>query len=208
MLFTSFSFFIFLIITLTIYYFPSLRKVQVYTLITASFIFYAYNHPLLTWLLVSSMLINIFSSYYVIYGRKENQLLWAVSGVVLNLLILFFFKYSPLFGKSFFDTNSSVGEFLISIPLPIGISFFTFQGISLVVDAYKGRDNNEYKSIVAAKFIEHSKTSGRRGAVRNRRPSQLYKLSNHPGDGRRLVLHAQIHRFKPTRLLVFSPRPY
>jgi len=103
-----------------------------------------------------SVSINIISSYFVVYGAKRYKKLFAICGVVLNLSILIFFKYSPLFAKTFFYESSSFGDFLLTIPLPIGISFFTFQGISLVVDVYREKyfDNRD---IVPKSFFDHSK---------------------------------------------------
>lgn len=93
------------------------------------------------------MSVNILSSYYVTYGNPDHRKLYATLGVVLNLAILIFFKYSPLFGRTLFQETNSIGEFLISIPLPIGISFFTFQGISLVVDVYKQKYFTDHQVI-------------------------------------------------------------
>lgn len=73
--------------------------------------------------------------------------MYAILGVLANLLILCVFKYSPFFGEMLSFLRSDIGAFLIAIPLPIGISFYTFQGISLVVDLYK--DSN-------AKYVESS----------------------------------------------------
>lgn len=155
MLFTSFIFAGLVVITFILYYLPILSKIQVPILITSSLLFYSYNQPILVLLLILSVLINIFSSYFVTYGNPNHRKLYAILGVALNLLILLFFKYSPLFSKTFFNETSSVGEFLINMPLPIGISFFTFQGISLVVDVYKQKyfDN---KDIVPKSFLKHS----------------------------------------------------
>ncbi|MDJ1483805.1 MBOAT family O-acyltransferase [Cytophagaceae bacterium YF14B1] len=94
-----------------------------------------------------SATINIVTSYYVIYGIPQRRKTIATTGVIFNLIILAFFKYSPLFASTFLNTNDSIGHFLLTIPLPIGISFFTFEGISLVVDVYKEqyfRDSNHY----------------------------------------------------------------
>jgi alginate O-acetyltransferase complex protein AlgI len=155
MLFNSFIFAGLVILTFVFYYLPVFSRYQILTLITSSLIFYAYNQPILVLLLLFSVAINIFSSYYVTYGKIKYRKVYATLGVVLNLSILLFFKYSPLFAKTFFKGSGSVAEFLLNMPLPIGISFFTFQGISLVVDVYKQKYFNN-KDIVPESFLKHS----------------------------------------------------
>jgi alginate O-acetyltransferase complex protein AlgI len=156
MLFNSFLFVGLVIITFCLYYLPWLSRFQVSTLIVSSLVFYSYNQPVLVLLLLLSVSINIVSSYHIVYGNPINRKKFATLGVVLNLSILLFFKYSPLFAKTFFNESSSVGEFLLTLPLPIGISFFTFQGISLVIDVYNEK-HVDNKQLVPASFIHHAK---------------------------------------------------
>ncbi len=156
MLFTSFAFIGLLALTFLLYYFPFLIKFQITLLIVSSLVFYSYNQPMLVLLLLFSVSINITSSYYVVYGKQAYRKTFAVIGVALNLGILIFFKYSSLLAVTFFNVYSSVGDFFITLPLPIGISFFTFQGISLVVDVYKEKHFNN-KEIVPVSFFQHSK---------------------------------------------------
>lgn len=103
---------------------------------------------------------NSITSYYVEF---ENDIKWkrswAIAGIVSNLIVLIFFKYSPLFSSTFSNPGNSVGEFLISIPLPIGISFFTFQGISLVVDTFRSRDEMKFRGVISGNKIEHLKST-------------------------------------------------
>ncbi|QJD77570.1 MBOAT family O-acyltransferase [Spirosoma rhododendri] len=158
MLFTSPEFALLVICTFVLYYLPPLRRYQVPILIAASLYFYAYGQADLLWLLLLSVSINIASSYLVIYGRADRHHLYAVLGVVFNLLILIFFKYGPLLGQTFATSDSGAGAWLASLPLPIGISFFTFQGISLVVDTYKYRHVAEYRSLIARNLVKHAQT--------------------------------------------------
>lgn len=155
MLFTSFVFLGLVLITFLLYYIPYFSKHQSLILIISSLIFYAYNQPVLVLLLLLSVSINIVSSFYVTYGVDRYKKLFAILGVGLNLSILIFFKYSPLVAHTFFKETSSFGEFLLTMPLPIGISFFTFQGISLVVDVYSEKyfKNTE---IVPCSFGRHA----------------------------------------------------
>jgi alginate O-acetyltransferase complex protein AlgI len=87
--------------------------------------------------------------------KNWNKRFLAVTGVVLNLSIIAFFKYSGMLSRTFGVENTEIGAFLVSLPLPLGISFFTFEGISLVVDTYKGRDIGEYKSIIVSSLYRH-----------------------------------------------------
>lgn len=155
MLFNSIPFLLLVLPTLLLYYTPALHRFQLHTLIVSSFIFYAYNSPMLLLLLMASVGMNVLASHAVVFGKQEYRKIYATMGVVLNLAVLIFFKYSPLIGRSLFP-QSSIGEFLVTIPLPVGISFYTFQGISLVVDAYRGKEVKDYSSIVVKNMLAHT----------------------------------------------------
>lgn len=158
MLFNSIEFIILVLLTMVFYYIPAFSRFQIIILILSSFIFYAYNQPYLLILLVSSALINAITSYLVFYQSK-NKLFWAFSGVACNLVILGFFKYNKLFASLIIHDLSKIngiGEILITLPLPIGISFFTFQGISLVADVYRCKKQNQPLPFVIEKnFLVH-----------------------------------------------------
>lgn len=139
MLFNSAVFILLLIITFLVYYIPKLSRVQVSILIVSSLIFYAYSQPILLLLLLCSASINIIASYLVVNGPASNRRFYATAGVILNLLIIIYFKYGPLFANTFLDTSTGLGHYLLMIPLPIGISFYTFEGISLLADVYSNK---------------------------------------------------------------------
>ncbi|RAX56033.1 MBOAT family O-acyltransferase [Helicobacter sp. 10-6591] len=145
MLFTSYAFIALVAITFGLYYMKGFQRAQVWILIIASFIFYAFSQPILLALLFVSASINALASYQVAFAPAlVYKRLYAWFGVGVNLAVLAFFKYSPLFGRAMesFISAQSIGEFLINVPLPVGISFYTFQGISLVVDLYKDSVKN------------------------------------------------------------------
>ncbi len=146
MLFNSFEFLIFLVITFTAYYLPLLRRFQVSILIVASFIFYASHSPWLVLLLLGSILINaVMSSRVLMATSMREKKLWAGLGVGMNLGILVLFKYGPLLARTLrldIATPHTVGNFLVTLPLPIGISFFTFQGISLMIDVLRQKEGD------------------------------------------------------------------
>jgi alginate O-acetyltransferase complex protein AlgI len=158
MLFNSVIFVFLVAIAFIVYYLPFMHRWQLHVLIAASFIFYAYEQPSLLSLLVASIAINVVTSYLIAVDQPSRQRLWAVLGVALNLGLLLFFKYSPLFARTFFGgATTDVGHFLITIPLPIGISFFTFQGISLVVEVFRERQSggHDRQDVVPHSFWEH-----------------------------------------------------
>jgi alginate O-acetyltransferase complex protein AlgI len=153
MLFNSYSFVFLVIVTFGLYYFKPLAPLQRFFLILASMVFYAANQPILLLLLASSIVINFTTSYFVIKVNPNHRKRFAAIGVILNISILVFFKYSPLFGRSIFYAIDSVEAFLVMIPLPIGISFFTFQGISLLMDVHR---RDKYAFDDPESFFEHS----------------------------------------------------
>ena len=111
---------------------------QVALLFVSSLIFYAYNNPVIVFLLLSSISINCIASRAIVLssGRYSAKLRWVWSAVLINLLLLMFFKYAALLAELIIPDGYMVQikRDLDSIPLPVGISFFTFQAITLIVD--------------------------------------------------------------------------
>jgi len=142
LLFNSFEFLLFFLLVFALYYCALFKDKQVGLLIVASLIFYAWSATTLTLLLLGSIGLNTVTSLLV--HRVDNRkvaLCLAVAGVICNVLLLCLFKYAGLLTQSFqqlFHTHNSLTAVLLQIPLPIGISFYTFEGISLLVDTYKG----------------------------------------------------------------------
>lgn len=138
MLFTDSKFFILVLITFVLFYLPVIRKMQSLVLIASSAVFYAYDQPYFLILLLLSILINTTASYHVFYKNTNNKLTMSL-GVAFNLATLIFFKYSGLLAVTF-SSDRTLIEQLITIPLPVGISFYTFQGISLLIDAFREKE--------------------------------------------------------------------
>ncbi len=142
MIFSSLFFlFTFLPLTLIVYYLvPQRAKNPV--LLAVSLLFYAWGEPVYVLLMLFSMVFNYFSGLQL--GRlregKEHRALTAclVTTVAVNLCVLGFFKY---YGFVIANLNQL---FHVSIPirelaLPIGISFYTFQTLSYIIDVYRGK---------------------------------------------------------------------
>lgn len=150
MLFNSWPFVGLVILSAIVYYLPILRSRQLYVLLASSFVFYAYDNLGLLSLLIISGLVNAFASYGALNLR--NPRLYATLGVIVNLCILSLFKYGNLISTTFLDINSGIGQFLCTLPLPLGISFYTFSGISLVIDTYRGKCDNSTIQVKATLF--------------------------------------------------------
>lgn len=141
MAFTQWSFAVFLPLVFALYYAGRSLGWQLATLIVASFVFYGWEHPWLVLLLAASTTINAEAARRLLYPQSSRTTRrWAlVLALTANLGALAFFKYAKLLGSLILpasvwnDWKVSFSE----IPLPVGISFYTFQGISLVVDAWR-----------------------------------------------------------------------
>jgi alginate O-acetyltransferase complex protein AlgI len=113
-------------------------------LIGASVIFYAWSQLTLLLLLFTCLLINVVTSHLVIVGRKSARPTYAALGVVFNVgvLVLYkFYKYGPLIVHTIPFNTGSIGAFIVALPPPLGISFFTFHGITLLVDTFHARSH-------------------------------------------------------------------
>lgn len=137
MIFSSNIFmFLFLPITSLLYFFGN-RKVRNTVLVAASLIFYAWGEPVYVCLMLVSITLNYVAAIAIEHMERHciarKCILWTV--IALNLLGLIYFKYID-----FIITNVNLlfsqDIVLRNIALPIGISFFTFQALSYVVDVY------------------------------------------------------------------------
>lgn len=132
MLFNSFDFLGFLVVVLVVYYLVPSGPRQVGWLILASLVFYSVEDPKLVLLLLGSIALNYGVSRLVSAGPLPRRFRWLVVGISLNLSALALFKYGPLVCRTF-DIKSPLEQ----LPLPIGISFFTFEGIMILVDSWR-----------------------------------------------------------------------
>ena len=141
MIFNSYIFiFIFLPITWLIFNY-SRTKFGIGTsfkvLSTASLIYYSWWNPSFVFLPLASVFLNFLMGKKI--SRADNPKLWVIAGIMLNLLLLGYFKYAMFFIDNlnlFSGTEFDVPRII----LPIGISFFTFQQITYLIDLGKGDD--------------------------------------------------------------------
>ncbi len=163
MVFSSSVFlFLFLPLTLALYFLPLSRnrqketKKRNFVLLTVSLLFYAWGEP--TYIIL--MLISVFFNYNIgidIEHQQENgkqgkaKLVFFIS-LVFNLFVLGYFKYAGFVTE---NLNSIFGLSIENkaLPLPVGISFYTFQILSYVIDVYTGKTKAQHKLIPFACYI-------------------------------------------------------
>ncbi len=116
------------------------QKYRNFFLLLASLVFYAWGEGILVVLMLFSISVNYIAGLVVSFFRNRNLSLSKTAlgvAIAINLGLLFYYKYANFI----VDTFQEIGVFLEydhkSIVLPIGISFFTFQGISYLVDVYR-----------------------------------------------------------------------
>lgn len=105
------------------------------SLVAFSLIFYAWGEPVYLFLMLVCVLLNYLSGMLIARGQGVNRKYALIAGLVCNLLILGVFKYAGFFAQLLSDIGLPVG--VPQISLPIGISFYTFQSISYLIDVYR-----------------------------------------------------------------------
>lgn len=138
MLFSSLTFlFIFLPIVLLLYYTVFAKSIAARNglLLIASLIFYAWGEPRFILIMILSIVVN-YGFGIMIERFNDKRKLLLVIDVIFNLSMLYIFKYLNFTVQ---NINNLFGNVLpqTSIVLPIGISFFTFQAMSYVIDVYR-----------------------------------------------------------------------
>lgn len=135
MTFTSWQFGVFVAVVFALYYSPAIRPFQVHLLVLSSLFFYGYGQPEL----LPMLAVAVLGTYLFLTLAIEDRTIWLPVGIAFNLGLLVFFKYKFLFlDSAATPTGVSAADFLLRLPLPIGISFFVFHNISLLVDLTKG----------------------------------------------------------------------
>ena len=137
MVFSSLPFlFFYLPVVLAIYRLSPLF-LRNFFLLLASLFFYGWGEPVYILIMLGSILVNFFAG--VLMGRQRSQggrRAVLVVGIVLNLAALGVFKYAGLFVGTLRQIPALAGLPEVDISLPIGISFYTFQAVSYLIDVY------------------------------------------------------------------------
>src|SRR5712691_2057661 len=154
MVFSSIPFlFYFLPIFLALYYIGG--RARNYVLFLFSLIFYAWGEPLNVVLLLFSIGFNYVTGLELAKRSGKERKAWLAVAVAINLLLLGTFKYAGFLasGMNFLLEPLHVSLAVPHLELPIGISFFTFQAISYLVDVYRKDVAPERKFVLLAVYI-------------------------------------------------------
>lgn len=136
MVFSSFTFlFIFLPLVLLTYFLAKKRQLRNIVLLVFSLIFYAWGEPVYVILMLLSIIVNYLIALKI-ERRKRGKKKWMIIDVIFNLGVIGFFKYGNFIIQNINSIfHSNIGE--MDLALPIGISFYTFQVLSYVIDVYR-----------------------------------------------------------------------
>jgi alginate O-acetyltransferase complex protein AlgI len=162
MLFNSLSFLLFLPWVYVLYWFvfPNQLKRQNIMLLLASYLFYSFWDWRFLFLLLFSTGLDYYSGLFMADAKSQVQKrFWFWISIGINLGFLGVFKYYDFFATSFAEMLAQMGwkvnVVLLQIILPVGISFYTFHGLSYVIDIYKNRITPERNFVNYALFVSY-----------------------------------------------------
>jgi alginate O-acetyltransferase complex protein AlgI len=159
MLFNSINFAFFLPIVFFLYWFLAKNYTkQNILLLFASYFFYAYWDYRFLFLLLFSTILDYVTGIKISQSQNsKSKKKWLWISIGINLGLLGFFKYYNFFIDSFSEVltnfNIHLNSWMLQIILPIGISFYTFHGLSYVIDIYKNKIKPENNFIDYAVFV-------------------------------------------------------
>ncbi|CAD0009774.1 MBOAT family O-acyltransferase [Flavobacterium chungangense] len=162
MFFNSLAFAIFLPIVFFLYWFVfnKSKNTQNALLIVASYYFYSCWDWRFLFLLVFSTFLDYYTGIQIEKGKSDkSRKFWFWLSIIVNLGFLGVFKYYNFFAASFSELLNTVGikasPILLDVILPVGISFYTFHGLSYVIDIYYKRIKAEYNFIDYSLFVSY-----------------------------------------------------
>ena len=146
MYFNSIVFAIFFVLVFGLYWFVLQKrlKLQNALLLISSYVFYGWwDYRFLSLIIISSLVDFLVGMKMQESQKRTNKRVLLAISLVVNLGLLFFFKYFNFFTDSLVSAFSGIGIDLnrpgLDIVLPVGISFYTFQTLSYTIDIYRGK---------------------------------------------------------------------
>ncbi|WP_291102554.1 MULTISPECIES: MBOAT family O-acyltransferase [unclassified Flavobacterium] len=162
MLFNALQFLLFLPIVFMVYWWVNKKSLQLQNLLllVASYFFYGCWDWRFLFLLLFSTALDYFTAIKMVEAKnKGNKIFWFWLSIIVNLGFLGVLKYYNFFADSFAEALSGLGIqtnfWTLKVILPVGISFYTFHGLSYVIDIYKGRIQPEKNIITYSLFVAY-----------------------------------------------------
>ena len=149
MVFSSISFLFFFLPLLLIIYYISPKKIRNIILLIFSLIFYYFGEKWYVVLLLTSCLINYIIGIKI---EKTEKKTYIIIGLIFNLGLLTYYKYTNFFIETF-NNIFKININTLKIILPLGISFFTFQNISYLIDVYRKEVKSQKNFLKYATYI-------------------------------------------------------
>lgn len=131
--------------------FRKIRALQNIFLLLSSLFFYAWGNPPIVLIMIASIVVNWFCGLIISKKTKYSKLT-LVLDIIFNLAILFVFKYL-MFTCEIINTVTHANIIVPDIALPIGISFFTFQAMSYVIDVYRRKGEVQTNILYVGLYI-------------------------------------------------------
>ena len=162
MFFNSLSFAVFLPIVFILYWFVfnKSKASQNAVLIVASYYFYSCWDWRFLFLLVFSTFLDYYTGLRIEKGKTDlGRKFWFWLSIGVNLGFLGIFKYYNFFASSLSEALNGIGlstsPLLLQVVLPVGISFYTFHGLSYVIDIYLKRIKAETNFVDYSLFVSY-----------------------------------------------------
>ncbi len=154
MVFSSLVFLFSFLPIILLFYYITPQKTKNIILLIASLIFYAWGEPVYILLMIFSSIVDYIHGL-LIEKFRDNEYkakLVVLSSVIINLGLLSFFKYGDFFIE---NINTIIGTSFnsLDLPLPIGISFYTFQTMSYTIDVYRKQAPMQKSPIALATYV-------------------------------------------------------
>ena len=151
MLFTSISFLYYFLPSLIIIYFITPKKYKNIILLIASLLFYLYGEPKYVFLMIAEIIIAYIGAILIDkYKNQSKNIL--ITTLFIHVFLLIIFKYTDFIIQTINDISNANIK-LLNIALPIGISFYTFQIISYIIDVYNGKVKVQRNIIKLATYV-------------------------------------------------------
>ena len=151
MLFTSISFLYYFLPALIIIYFITPKKYKNIILLIASLLFYLYGEPKYVFLMIAEIIIAYIGAILIDKYKNQSKNILIIT-LFIHVFLLIIFKYTDFIIQTINDISNANIK-LLNIALPIGISFYTFQIISYIIDVYNGKVKVQRNIIKLATYV-------------------------------------------------------